>query len=189
MEHKTYKIAVLGCNGVGKSALVCRFVSGNFLEDYDPTLEDSFRKQMALGSDPAECLLDVLDSSDTRDSYPLQEGFVRWADALICVYSIDCRRSFEETYAFRDHIVRTRRDPSQSAAHVLCANKNDLDAVRQVSRDEGLARAAEFGFSFIETSAKSCYNVVEAFAMAVDGVRSHVAAAETRNRKKKCSLM
>ena len=43
-----YKIVVLGGGGVGKSALTIRLVSDDFLEEYDPTIEDSYRKQTEL---------------------------------------------------------------------------------------------------------------------------------------------
>jgi GTPase SAR1 family protein len=33
------KIVLTGCGGVGKSALVIRFVTDNWCEEYDPTIE------------------------------------------------------------------------------------------------------------------------------------------------------
>ena len=49
-QHKIqeYKVVVLGGGGVGKSALTIRLVSDDFLEEYDPTIEDSYRKQCDL---------------------------------------------------------------------------------------------------------------------------------------------
>ena len=38
------QVVVLGSGGVGKSALTVQFVSGHFMEKYDPTIEDFYRK-------------------------------------------------------------------------------------------------------------------------------------------------
>lgn len=45
---REYKIVVLGSGGVGKSALTVQFVQGIFVEKYDPTIEDSYRKQVEV---------------------------------------------------------------------------------------------------------------------------------------------
>ena len=43
-KMKEFKVVVLGSGGVGKSALTVQFVSGHFMEKYDPTIEDFYRK-------------------------------------------------------------------------------------------------------------------------------------------------
>jgi len=42
------KLVTLGSGGVGKSALTIQFIQGHFLEEYDPTIEDSYRKQIRI---------------------------------------------------------------------------------------------------------------------------------------------
>ena len=41
-----YKLVVVGAGGVGKSALTVQFIQSTFLVEYDPTIEDSYRKQV-----------------------------------------------------------------------------------------------------------------------------------------------
>ena len=46
LDMQEYKLVVLGTGGVGKSALTVQFVQNIFVERYDPTIEDSYRKQV-----------------------------------------------------------------------------------------------------------------------------------------------
>ena len=44
MEDKEFKVEVLASGWVGKSALLVQFVSGHFLENYDPNIYEYYRK-------------------------------------------------------------------------------------------------------------------------------------------------
>jgi len=63
LRMREYKIVVLGSGGVGKSALTVQFVQGIFVEKYDPTIEDSYRKQVEV--DGQQCMLEILDTAGT----------------------------------------------------------------------------------------------------------------------------
>lgn len=45
---RQYKLVVVGGGGVGKSALTIQFIQSHFVPDYDPTIEDSYRKQCVI---------------------------------------------------------------------------------------------------------------------------------------------
>lgn len=45
---REYKLVIVGGGGVGKSALAIQFIHGHFIEMYDPTIEDSYKKQVAI---------------------------------------------------------------------------------------------------------------------------------------------
>jgi GTPase SAR1 family protein len=47
---REFKVVVLGSGGVGKSALTVQFVSGCFIEKYDPTIEDFYRKEIEVSA-------------------------------------------------------------------------------------------------------------------------------------------
>ena len=52
---------MLGRGGVGKSALTLRFVRNFFVEEWDPTIEDAYRK--TLDVDDSLCTIEILDTA------------------------------------------------------------------------------------------------------------------------------
>jgi GTPase KRas protein len=47
--------------GIQKSALTMQFVNNQFMDEYDPTIEDAYQRQCMIDSEPA--LLDILDTA------------------------------------------------------------------------------------------------------------------------------
>lgn len=75
---REYKIVVLGSGGVGKSALTVQFVQEIFVEKYDPTIEDSYRKQVEV--DGQQCMLEILDTAGTVSTASLRQ--IKWRKKL-----------------------------------------------------------------------------------------------------------
>ena len=49
-----YRLVIVGGGGVGKSALTTQFIVNKFVDEYDPTIEDSYRKQVEV--DGQQCM-------------------------------------------------------------------------------------------------------------------------------------
>ena len=101
-----YKIVVLGGGGVGKSALTIRLVTDNFLDDYDPTIEDSYRKQVTIDSEGA--LLDILDTAGQEEFSSMQDQWMREGKGFLLVYTITSRTTFDEVSALYEKILRVK---------------------------------------------------------------------------------
>eukprot|EP01083_Nonionella_stella_P052754 139852_1 len=162
-QHKIpeFKIVVLGGGGVGKSALTIRLVSDDFLEEYDPTIEDSYRKQCDL--DGKSVMLDVLDTAGQDDFAALRDAWMREAEGFLLVYSITKRATFDEVMALYARIMRVKEDEESNVHIILVGNKCDLMNQREVMHKEGKELADDWGCGFFETSAKTKINNEEPF--------------------------
>jgi GTPase KRas protein len=166
---REYKLVVVGGGGVGKSALTIQMVQSHFVDEYDPTIEDSYRKNCLIDSEPA--LLDVLDTAGQEEYSAMREQYMRTGEGFLLVYSITSRSSFEEIVTFYKQILRVK--DKDSFPVVLVGNKCDLgETERAVSLEEGRSLARQFGnCKFMETSAKQRVNVEDAFYELVRQVR------------------
>ena len=75
---------------VGKSALTLQYMYGDFVEEYDPTSADSYRKQINL--DGTEMNVDILDTAGQEDyaAVRLKEE----SAVIVCVcFVIQCNRN------------------------------------------------------------------------------------------------
>jgi GTPase SAR1 family protein len=69
---------------------------------------------------------------------------------------------------------------SDNISRILVGNKSDMADARQVSTDEGKELAEHYNVRFLETSAKDCKNVEEAFIMMTREIKSRVAISQPK---------
>ncbi|CAM9311638.1 unnamed protein product [Lampetra planeri] len=138
-----HKVIMVGSGGVGKSALTLQFMYDEFVEDYEPTKADSYRKKVVL--DGEEVQIDILDTAGQEDYAAIRDNYFRSGEGFLCVFSITELESFAATVDFREQILRVKED--ENVPFLLVGNKSDLDDRRQVSADEAKARASSGGFA------------------------------------------
>lgn len=169
------------------------------METYDPTIEDSYRKQVVI--DQQSCMLEVLDTAGQEEYTALRDQWIRDGEGFVLVYSITSRASFSRIQKFYNQIKMVKESansgspsgassylaspitaaaissssssgPSLPVPVMLVGNKSDKAVERAVSAQEGQALAKDLGCEFVEASAKNCINVEKAFYDVVRMLRS-----------------
>lgn len=70
-----------------------------FVEDYEPTKADSYRKKVVL--DGEEVQIDILDTAGQEDYAAIRDNYFRSGEGFLCVFSITELESFAATVDFR----------------------------------------------------------------------------------------
>jgi len=96
----------LGSGGVGKSALTVQFVQGIFVEKYDPTIEDSYRKQVEV--DGQQCMLEILDTAGTEQFTAMRDLYMKNGQGFVLAYSITAQSTFNDLQDLREQILRVK---------------------------------------------------------------------------------
>eukprot|EP00761_Pharyngomonas_kirbyi_P007856 gb/GECH01007867.1/.p1 GENE.gb/GECH01007867.1/~~gb/GECH01007867.1/.p1 ORF type:complete len:606 (+),score=185.38 gb/GECH01007867.1/:1-1818(+) len=158
-----FELVILGSGGVGKSAITIQFIQGNFVEKYDPTIEDSYRKDMVV--DGESCMLDILDTAGQEEYEGMRDEYMRSGQGFILVYSITDDSSFQDLEDIHSKLLKAKDADGDEVPVVLIGNKCDLEDERKVKESEGKDMAKRFGryTKFLEASARSRINIDEAF--------------------------
>ncbi|EHH22474.1 hypothetical protein EGK_05748 [Macaca mulatta] len=176
-----HKVIMVGSGGVGKSALTLQFMNISkslaydkkkytankkvegileFVEDYEPTKADSYRKKVVL--DGEEVQIDILDTAGQEDYAAIRDNYFRSGEGFLLVFSITEHESFTATAEFREQILRVKAEEDKIPLLVV-GNKSDLEERRQVPVEEARSKAEEWGVQYVETSAKTRANVDKVF--------------------------
>ncbi|XP_075238068.1 ras-related protein Ral-a-like [Lycorma delicatula] len=139
-----------------------------FVEDYEPTKADSYRKKVVL--DGEEVQIDILDTAGQEDYAAIRDNYFRSGEGFLCVFSITEDESFQATQDFREQILRVKND--ESIPFLLVGNKGDLDEKRKVTLADAQSRAQQWGVPYVETSAKTRENVDKVFFDLMREIRS-----------------
>uniref|UniRef100_A0A8C7G635 RAB41, member RAS oncogene family n=2 Tax=Oncorhynchus TaxID=8016 RepID=A0A8C7G635_ONCKI len=169
---RKFKLVFLGEQSVGKTSLITRFMYDSFDNTYQATIGiDFLSKTMYL--EDRTIRLQLWDTAGQERFRSLIPSYIRDSAAAVVVYDIANLNSFQQTSKWIDD-VRTER--GSDVIIMLVGNKTDLaDKSRQITTEEGEQRAKELNVMFIETSAKTGYNVKQLFrrvAAALPGMDS-----------------
>ncbi|KAK6952065.1 hypothetical protein Daesc_006594 [Daldinia eschscholtzii] len=136
-----------------------QFVHNEWIESYDPTIEDSYRTQVAV--DGRQVVLEILDTAGTEQFVAMRDLYMKTGQGFLLVYSITSSSSLTELAGLRDEIIRIKDDATVPI--VICGNKADLEDQRSVPRTKGFQISERWGAPYYEASARTRTNVDEVF--------------------------
>ncbi|KAF8172204.1 small GTPase superfamily [Mycena galopus ATCC 62051] len=184
-----WRVTVLGDHGAGKTALAVQYTLGCF--GYDPTIDESYRKQLIV--DERLCFVEIIDTEGQDEYATLRDQWVREGQGFLLVYSITSRSSFDRLEDFRQRVQHIK---GGDAILMLVGNKCDLLASRrEVSEEEGVTLARQWGCEFIEMSAKTGQNVERGFTTLIRALRAAkepatpAPPARPRKSKRSCIIL
>lgn len=181
MPPKQRKIAVMGYRSVGKSSLSIQFVEGQFVDSYDPTIENTFKKSTRINSQEYELELVDTAGQDEYSIFPSQYSID--VHGYVLVYSINNSKSFEVVQSIYEKVLDITG--KGHVPIVLVGNKTDLHMERLVTTEEGKKLAESWNAVFLETSAKQNAAVSDIFHLLINEIEK---ADGNTNEKSNCVL-
>uniref|UniRef100_A0A3Q1FKK4 RASD family member 3 n=2 Tax=Acanthochromis polyacanthus TaxID=80966 RepID=A0A3Q1FKK4_9TELE len=184
VSPNTVRVVFLGAAGVGKSALIRRFLHDRFEHKYTRTVEELH----VLEYDTAGCgkmRLEILDTSGSYSFPAMRELCIRHSDAFALVYAVDDPGSFEEVRRLRDEILELRG--GKSAPITVVGSKADLTEAegRVLQAGEAMSTVeGEWLADFVEASARTGANTLRVFGSMLQQVNlPHRLSPAVRRRR------
>ena len=111
--------------------------------------------------------IQIWDTAGQEAFQAITRTYYKGAIGALLVYDITRKDTFIHARKWLDEV---KNNSSKTITVILIGNKKDLEEKRQVSYEEGEAFAKENDLMFLETSAKTSYNVVEAFNLSASSI-------------------
>ena len=112
--------------------MIIQLIQNHFEEDYHPTIEDSYRKQVLI--DGETCRLDILDTAGLEEYSSMRD--MRAGEGFLIVFAVNNPESFKAISQYREQIKRVKE--AEEVPMVIVGNKCDLphrDVDLQQARD------------------------------------------------------
>lgn len=154
-----FKIVLIGDSGVGKSNILSRFTRNEFCLESKSTIGVEFATR-TLKVEEKTVKAQIWDTAGQERYRAITSAYYRGAVGALLVYDITKSQTFDNVQRW----LRELREHADSNIVIMMAgNKSDLNHLRSVSSEDGMALAEREGLSFLETSALEALNVEKAF--------------------------
>ncbi|KFO13090.1 GTP-binding protein Rhes, partial [Balearica regulorum gibbericeps] len=98
----------LGAAGVGKTALIRRFLMDTFEPKHRRTVEELHSKEYEVSG--ATVKVEILDTSGSYSFPAMRKLSIQNSDAFALVYAVDNAESFESVKSLREEILEVKED-------------------------------------------------------------------------------
>jgi len=158
-EMLNKKVVLIGNTSVGKSCIIHRKTRNQFSNYSEPTIGAAY-SNIPIKIDDKNINLNVWDTAGQERYKSLAPMYFRGAHVALIVFDITSKESFEGSKLWFNEINRMS---TKTNIFFLVGNKCDMDDYRQVTTEEANTYAETNNIKYIETSAKSGFNIDNLF--------------------------
>jgi small GTP-binding protein len=188
-EKYQFTVILVGDSGVGKSTILCRYVSNEFKFDQTLTIgiDIGFKKISLDNGDIIK--LKIFDTAGQEMFKSIARSYYKNASIVMLVCDISNELSFEHIKNWFSDVKRYA-----SSIHLLpiiIANKSDISTHRQSVSDRNLKELATYisqqtqykDIKIFKTSAKSGDNISKCFKYATETIYSRIQNMTTQEKR------
>jgi len=136
MERGTFdyvfKFIIIGSAGVGKTALISRFVENQYFDFYNPTIGVDF-KIKTIEVNQKKVKLQIWDTAGTEKFKTITNAYYKGSQGVIIVYDTTDKISFREVDFW---LGEAKKYAPENSIKMMVGNKTDLIKERKVSNEE-----------------------------------------------------
>lgn len=154
-----FKYVLIGDSSVGKTNIMSKYLKGEFHHDSKATVGVEFGgKKMEI--DGLNIKVQIWDTAGQERYKAITNAYYKGAKGAFIVYDITRKDTFDSVEKW---IADLNASADKKISIVLIGNKSDLEDSREVTNEQGEAKAKAFGAAFLETSALTGQNLDKAF--------------------------
>jgi len=156
---KNFKIILIGDSSVGKSSILNSLIYNSMLDGAHPTVGIDYTTKI-VNVNGKTIKLSLWDTAGQERFKSLITVYYRGVDAVIMVYDITNRRTFENVDYWMSEVIKYC---NENVVTMLIGNKRDLVERREITYEDANSFAKDHDLLFMETSALTLEGIDCAF--------------------------
>ena len=160
-QIETFKVVLLGESGVGKTSIISQFTNSEFKDDFETSTGGTFSSKSFTYNDDKILKFEIWDTAGQERYRALTKMFYKETNAVILVYDITRKKSFEELQNY--WVEQIKEFAPENIIIAVVANKSDLSENEEVEEEVARNYAQDLNALFCTTSAKSSFGINDLF--------------------------
>lgn len=161
-KNDSIKVVVLGKGVVGKTSLVFKMINidKDLNNSHYATIEDRHTFNYLVNEKQKQ--IEILDTAGEDDYQNMMDVWIEFGECFILVFSLTSMETFQALDKIHQRIIKIK---NKNIPIILVGNKSDLENQREIESEMASNKAYQWGADYLETSAKTGYNVLKVLDM------------------------